>query len=101
MGSSASEARSASSDPGIEAPRAYAPDPNFADLELRAMSGLLVDLVRIVGQVAPGPLDRELQNARILLQQLDSGRRPAAIDNEGTLLRFRIQMLEQGLGRPS
>lgn len=80
--------------------RAYTADPDYTALEMQAIASLLTDLVKTLAELAPGVLDRPLQISRLRLQQLEASRDLPVVDNEATILRFKISMLENGLGRP-
>ena len=78
---------------------AYTSDPDFTALEMQAVSSLVTDLVKIIESMVPGALDHTLRVQRLRLQQLETQQGDPAIDNEATIRRFKIAMLERGLGR--
>lgn len=74
-------------------------EPDFLALEMQALTSLTIDLVTAVAALAPGALDRTLQVARVRLQLLETGRKTEAVDDEPTILRLKISLLERALGR--
>lgn len=74
-------------------------EPDFVALEMQAVVSLVVDLIAAQAATAPQSLDRTLQIARLRLQQLDHQRLEPAVEHEATILRFKVNMLERGLGR--
>lgn len=66
--------------------------------EVLALNSLVIDLVKIVGAIAPGALDQVLSVARLRLQMLERGE-PEVVVGERLAYQQKITILERALGR--
>ncbi|MBO9710694.1 MAG: hypothetical protein J7521_21030 [Caulobacter sp.] len=69
--------------------------------EAVAMRSVVVELGRILEDLAPGALAHQLHVSRVRLQQIESARIREAFPGEHLVLRTRIDILELSLGRVS
>jgi len=72
------------------------PDP--LGIEVLAINSILVDLVQIMGGIAPSLVDKPLSIARLRLQMLDRGA-PEVVHGERMVQEQKIRILERALGR--
>jgi len=80
------------------APSAPFPLPDPLGIEVLALNSIVVDLVKALGALAPGLVDKPLSIARIRLQMLDRGE-PEVVAGERMVQAQKIRMLEMALGR--
>ncbi|MET3665932.1 hypothetical protein [Caulobacter sp. 1776] len=70
-----------------------------ADLELLSYGSIVQDLIRAMERLSPGALDRGLHAARIRLQLLEAGQAQPTFSGEDRMLRHKVSIMEQALGR--